>query len=56
MTMQKYHIGADPARIDPALIEGFAAVEVATLGHFRHRGFVDHRLRPLVPARWLARR
>ena len=47
--MQKYQIGADPVRIDPALIEGFSAVEVATLGHFRHRGFVDRRLRPLRP-------
>lgn len=49
--MKKYHIGADPARIDPALIEGFGKVEVATLGHFRHRGYVDCRLRPLVPVK-----
>lgn len=45
--MSKYHIGADPVRIDPALIEGFSAVEIATIGHFRHRGFVDLALRPL---------
>lgn len=47
--MQKYHIGAEPERIDPALVEGFGAVEVATIGHFRHRGFVSHRLRPIAP-------
>ena len=47
--MQKYHIGDEPTRIDPALIEGLSAVEVATIGHFRHRGFVSHRLRPIAP-------
>ena len=47
--MQKYHIGAEPERIDPDLIAGFGAVEVATIGHFRHRGFVSHRLRPIAP-------
>jgi 4-hydroxy-4-methyl-2-oxoglutarate aldolase len=47
--MRKYHIGADPERIDPELIAGFGAVEVATIGHFRHRGFVSHRLRPIAP-------
>lgn len=47
--MKKYHIGADPARINSALIDGFGAVEVATIGHFRHRGFVHHSLRPIAP-------
>ncbi|MBT0956649.1 RraA family protein [Alphaproteobacteria bacterium KMM 3653] len=47
--MKKYCIGPEPARIDPALIEGFGAVEVATMGHFRHRGFVHRSLRPLAP-------
>lgn len=47
--MKKYRIGPDPDRIDPALIQGFAAVEVATIGHFRHRGFVNHALRPIAP-------
>ncbi|MEO3997499.1 RraA family protein [Mesorhizobium sp. CAU 1732] len=47
--MKKYHIGATPKRIDPALIEGFGAVEIATIGHFRHRGFVSNRLRPITP-------
>lgn len=47
--MKKYRIGPEPAGIDPALAEGFRAVEVATIGHFRHRGFVDKRLRPIAP-------
>ena len=47
--MQKYHIGAEPQRIDPDLISKFAEIEVATIGHFRHRGFVSHRLRPIAP-------
>jgi len=45
--MQKYRIGAQPAPLDPALLEGFAGVDVATIGHFRHRGFVHRSLRPL---------
>lgn len=47
--MKKYHIGPTPAQVDPAVIEGFCAVEIATIGHFRHRGFVSHALRPLAP-------
>lgn len=47
--MKKYHIGPVPGPIDPALVAGFAAVEVATIGHFRHRGFVSRMLRPIAP-------
>lgn len=47
--MKKYHFGPVPEKIDPALVEGFAAVEVATIGHFRHRGFVNRGLRPIAP-------
>lgn len=47
--MAKYQIRPAPAQIDPALAEGLRGVEVATVGHFRHRGFVSHRLRPLAP-------
>lgn len=49
--MKKYSIGATPARISRDLIEGFADVEIATIGHFRHRGFVHGSLRPLAPVR-----
>lgn len=47
--MKKYRIGPQPTRIDAALLAGFARVEIATIGHFRHRGFVHHSLRPLQP-------
>ena len=47
--MTKYRIGPTPAQIAPDLVAGFAAVEVATIGHFRHRGFVHRTLRPLAP-------
>lgn len=47
--MRKYEIGPVPDAIDPSLVEGFGRVEVATIGHFRHRGFVDRRLRPVAP-------
>ena len=47
--MKKYHIGPVPPRVDTALIEGFQKVEVATIGHFRHRGYVSHALRPIAP-------
>lgn len=36
----KYLIGAMPAPIEARLAEKLARVEVATIGHFRHRGFV----------------
>lgn len=47
--MKKYEVGPVPPQIDHALIEGFEAVEVATIGHFRHRGFVNSGLRPIAP-------
>lgn len=47
--MKKYQIGPVPAQIATPLAEGFAGVEVATIGHFRHRGFVDKTLRPIAP-------
>ncbi|WP_172294771.1 RraA family protein [Pseudoruegeria sp. HB172150] len=46
--MQKYQIGEEPERIDPAIIEGFTGIEIATIGHFRHRGFVNKSLRPIA--------
>lgn len=47
--MKKYQIGPVPPQVDPSLIAGFARVEIATIGHFRHRGFLRGDLRPLVP-------
>ncbi|UHS63792.1 RraA family protein [Agrobacterium vaccinii] len=48
--MKKYHIGAQPKQIDPELIAKFESVEVATIGHFRHRGFVHRSITPVVDA------
>lgn len=56
--MKKYHIGSVPKQVDPELIARFESVEVATIGHFRHRGFVHHSISPLSnrAGRWSARR
>lgn len=52
--MKKYQIGPVPRQVDAELIRKFESVEVATIGHFRHRGFVHHAIRPLVePGRTL---
>jgi regulator of RNase E activity RraA len=52
--MKKYHIGSMPKQVDPELIARFESVEVATIGHFRHRGFVHHSITPVVePGRTL---
>ncbi|UIK08569.1 RraA family protein [Neorhizobium galegae] len=52
--MKKYHIGSAPKQVDPELIAKFESVEVATIGHFRHRGFVHHSITPVVePGRTL---
>jgi regulator of RNase E activity RraA len=47
--MKKSRIGPVPQRVPRELVEGFAVVEIATIGHFHHRGFVHHSLRPLAP-------
>ncbi|WP_105437049.1 RraA family protein [Neorhizobium sp. T25_13] len=52
--MKKYHIGSMPKQVDPELIARFESVEVATIGHFRHRGFVHQSISPVVePGRTL---
>ncbi len=52
--MKKYHVGNVPKQVDPELIARFESVEVATIGHFRHRGFVHHSITPVVePGRTL---
>jgi regulator of RNase E activity RraA len=42
--MKKYRIEPSPDRIDPTLLAKLAGIELATIGHFRHRGFVDHEI------------
>lgn len=46
--MNRYKIGPAPAQVLPKLVSGFGEVEIATIGHFRHRGFMRKELRPLV--------
>ena len=45
--MKKYDIGRPPAALDPAVYTLLADIETATVGHFRHWGFMDPRIRPL---------
>lgn len=45
----KYLIGDMPARISSSLAEKLARVEIATIGHFRHRGFVHRSVAALSP-------
>lgn len=47
--MQKYKIGEEPQRLSAELMEKLATIEVATIGHFRHRGFINNRLQPISP-------
>jgi Demethylmenaquinone methyltransferase len=46
--MRKYQIGDLPKQVDVDLMRKFESVEVATIGHFRHRGFVRHSITPVV--------
>ncbi|MGK6312221.1 RraA family protein [Neorhizobium sp. DT-125] len=46
--MKKYQIGSVPKQVDAELVRKFESVEVATIGHFRHRGFVRHSITPVV--------
>ena len=43
-----YIVNDMPPQIDRALIEKLSRVEPATIGHFRHHGFMDPDLRPVI--------
>ncbi|WGF90298.1 RraA family protein [Marinivivus vitaminiproducens] len=49
--MKKYQIGPWPAALDPSLVEAARSVEIATIGHFRHRGFMATAMSPLGTVR-----
>lgn len=49
--MKKYRIDPMPEQIAPDLVQKLAGIELATIGHFRHRGFVNRSLVPLGPSR-----
>jgi regulator of RNase E activity RraA len=44
-----YVLNALPPQIDPALIEQLTRAEPATIGHFRHHGFMAPEVRLLLP-------
>jgi regulator of RNase E activity RraA len=43
-----------PQQLDPELVALLQRVETATVGHFRHAGFMANGLRPLLPDRRVA--
>jgi 4-hydroxy-4-methyl-2-oxoglutarate aldolase len=43
-----YVVEKMPPQVDAALIEKLSRVEPATIGHFRHSGFMDPDLRPVI--------
>ncbi|MBK9083685.1 MAG: RraA family protein [Rhizobiales bacterium] len=43
-----------PAQIGPRTIEMLERVETATVGHFKHSGFVDRHIRAVLPAKRVA--
>lgn len=46
--MQKYDVRLMPEPLDPAIVEKMMKVETATIGHFRHHGFMHRSMRPLL--------
>ncbi|MBP0491337.1 RraA family protein [Pararoseomonas indoligenes] len=52
--MARYVTGAPPPSLDPAVVALLEKAETATIGHWRHWGFVDRRVAPLLPRRRVA--
>ncbi len=52
--MAKYELGAMPAAISPEIIALLEQTETATVGHWRHWGFCDRRIQPLLRRRRVA--
>lgn len=44
----KYVVNPMPAQVPKALLEKLAKVETASIGHFRHIGFMDPAIKPLI--------
>jgi 4-hydroxy-4-methyl-2-oxoglutarate aldolase len=43
-----------PPQVDAALLKKLATVETATIGHFRHAGFMDPQIRAVLPQHRIA--
>lgn len=54
MTMAKYEVGAMPAAISAEVIALLEQTETATVGHWRHWGFCDRGIQPLLRRRRVA--
>jgi regulator of RNase E activity RraA len=52
--MATYEIGDMPAQISPEIIALLLQTETATVGHWRHWGFCDRRIQPLLRRRRVA--
>ncbi len=52
--MANYEIGPMPVRISGEVIALLEQTETATVGHWRHWGFCDRRIRALLPGRRVA--
>ena len=50
----EYRVGPMPAPIAPAVVAKLLQVETATVGHWRHWGFMDRRIQPLLPEKRVA--
>jgi len=52
--MTDYRIHPMPAQLPAALLEKLAKVETATVGHWRHWGFMDRGIQPLLKSKRVA--
>jgi regulator of RNase E activity RraA len=52
--MAIYEIGALPAQTSTEVVALLEQAETATMGHWRHWGFVDRRVQPLLRGRRVA--
>ena len=52
--MHKYELGPMPEQISAEVIELLEQTETATIGHWRHWGFVDRRVQPVLRGRRVA--
>jgi regulator of RNase E activity RraA len=47
--MRKYRIGDMPSPLPATLVEKLGRIEIATIGHFRHRGFAHRSIQSVGP-------
>ena len=52
--MPRYEIGSLPTQVSAEVVGLLEKAETATIGHWRHWGFCDRRIQPLLPRRRIA--